>query len=144
MKGGDFLFATRPIFSAKQDTNITQIEKEPITMNTDLPELLLALLKTVLALLALAASSERGVQVIKTFLNMLTAKLSWLNLSGKRSFLLAAVVAWLVTYFFHIDITSYLHILDGYDPALVTLVNSLLVLLFSNKLHDKFFPGNPS
>ena len=108
-------------------------------MEIDLIGMLLAFLKVVLALLAIAASSERGVQVIKVFLNMITQKIPWLNLSGQRSFLLAAVVAWLVTYFFHIDVTSYLHILDGYDPALITLVNSLLVLLFSNKLHDKFF-----
>lgn len=102
-------------------------------------EILENLLKTVLLLLVLGLGTERGTQLVKEFLRVVGSKIAWLNFSDKRSFLLAAVVAFFVTYFFGVDVTQYLQILDGFDPNLVQLVNSLLLMFFSNTIHDKFF-----
>lgn len=102
-------------------------------------EILENLLKTVLVLLVLGLGTERGTQLIKEFLRLVAAKVPWLNFADRRSFLLAAVVAFFVTYFFGVDVTQYLQLLDGFDADLVKLVNSLLLMFFSNAIHDKFF-----
>lgn len=97
------------------------------------------LLKTVLILIVLGLGTERGTQVIKEFLRGLSAKVPWLNFSDRRSFLLAAVVAFFVTYFFGVDVTQYLQLLEGFDSELVKMVNALLLMFFSNSIHDKYF-----
>ncbi len=93
-------------------------------------------LKLLAALLVLGLSSERGTELLKVFWNSITAAFPVVSLQNKRSFLFAAVVAFFITYFFNIDITQYLKVLDGFDPNLIQLVNALLITLISNKAHD--------
>lgn len=98
--------------------------------------LLEGFLKLLAALLVIGLSSERGTELLKVFWNSITVAFPVISLQNKRSFLFAAVVAFFITYFFHIDITQYLKVLDGFDPNLIRLVNALLITLISNKAHD--------
>lgn len=98
-----------------------------------------SLLKLLVVLLVLGLGTERGTQLVKEFLRLFSGKIAWLNFSGRRSFLLAAAIAFFVSYFLKVDVTQYLQLLDGFDPELVKLVNALLVMFFSNTVHDKFF-----
>lgn len=106
-------------------------------------ELLLGFLQLLGVLLLLGLATERGTQLVKEFLRGLSAWLPFLNLQGRRSFILAAVIAFFVAYFFGVDATQYLKLLDGFDPELVKLVNALLLMFVSNGVHDKFF-GAPN
>lgn len=99
-------------------------------------ELLVGFMKLLAALLVLGLSSERGTELLKVFWNSITTAYPVVSLKNTRSFLLAAVVAFALTYLFGIDITQYLSVLDGYDPNLIQLVNALLITLISNKAHD--------
>ena len=98
-----------------------------------------AFVQLLVALFAIGIGSERGTQLLKVFWNLLTEKLApYLNLKDQRSFILAAAVAFFVTYYFHIDLTRFLSLFDGFDPALLKMVNSLLLFFASTQIHDKF------
>ncbi len=99
-------------------------------------EILVELLKLLAALLALGLASEKGIDLLKTFWNMVTAKFPVLNLKDKRSFIFAAAVAFAVSYYFKVDITQYLSVLDGFDPELMKMVNALLLTFAANYMHD--------
>lgn len=62
-----------------------------------------------------------------------------LNFADRRSFFLAALVAFAMSFVFGVDPTQYLQLLDGYDPELVKTVNALLLMFMGNLTHDKFF-----
>jgi len=100
-------------------------------------QIVLELGKLLVALLALGLSTERGTQLLKTFWNLVVSKVAWLNLQDKRSFIFAAAIAFGVSYFFKVDITQYLSVLDGFDPELLKLVNALLLTFAANYAHDK-------
>jgi len=102
-------------------------------------EIFLGLVQLAAVLLLLGLATERGTQLVKEFLRGLSVWFPWLNLADRRSFILAAVIAFFVTYFFSVDMTQYLKLLDGFDPALVEMVNALLLMFVSNSVHDKFF-----
>ncbi len=106
-------------------------------------ELGIAFLQMLVGLLAIGAASERGTQIIKEFLRVLGAAVPVLNFADRRSFFLAALVAGAFVIMFGLDLTQWLPILDGYDPALVDIVNTLLVLFVSNLSHDKWFKSEP-
>ncbi len=99
-------------------------------------ELVYEFLKLLVALLVLGLSTERGVELLKTFWNLLVSKFEWLNLQNKRTFIFAAAVAFGLSYFFKIDITQYLSVLKGFDANLLQLVNALLLTFASNLVHD--------
>lgn len=101
-------------------------------------------LKLLAALLVLGLSTERGTELLKVFWNSITAKFPKVSLYDKRSFILAAVFAFTISYLFKIDITQYLKVLDGFDPNLIQLVNALLITLVSNKAHDAITTGKAS
>lgn len=101
--------------------------------------LVFGFLQLLAALLVLGLATERGTQLVKEFLRAIGEKVPFLNFADRRSFFLAAVIAFFVTFFFKVDPTQYLQLLDGYDPELVKIVNSLLLMFVSNGLHDKFF-----
>lgn len=101
--------------------------------------LLLGFLQLLATLLLLGLATERGTQLIKEFLRALAGWFPWLNFADRRSFFLAAVVAFFVTFFFGVDMTQYLQLLDGYDPELVKMVNALLLMFTANGVHNKFF-----
>lgn len=102
-------------------------------------ELLKDLGMLALALLVLGVSTERGAQLVKEFLRLFSEKVPWLNLTDRRSFILAAVVSFCVTYFFGVDLSQWLPLLDGFDPALAEMVTALLTMFFANTIHDKYF-----
>lgn len=102
-------------------------------------EILKGLLLLVLALILLGLGTERGTQLVKEFMRMFSKWVPWLNLVDKRSFILAAAVSFFITYFFDVDLSQYLNLLDGFDPELVKMVTALLTMLFSNAIHDKYF-----
>lgn len=99
-------------------------------------DLLIELGKVLLALLAIGAASRQGTELIKNFWNMLVVKFPFLSLHDKRSFILAAAVAFAIAYGFGVDITQFMSILDGFDPELLKLVNYLLLTLISNQVHN--------
>ena len=74
-------------------------------------------------------------QLVKEFIRLIGTKVTWLNLNSQRSFLLSAVVAFVVAYYFNIDFTKYLPLLDGFDADLMQMINALLLMFASNKLH---------
>lgn len=97
-----------------------------------------ALFKLVVALFVIGIGSERGTQLVKTFWNLLADKLApAFNLREKRAFVLAAVVAFFITFFFGVDMTQFLHLFDGFDPELLKTVNAMLLLFASTKIHEK-------
>lgn len=97
-----------------------------------------ALGQLVVALFAIGIGSERGTQLIKVFWNLLTDKFApFLNLKDQRSFILAAAVAFFVTFYFNVDLTQFLRLFDGFDPELLKTVNALLLFFASTKIHDK-------
>jgi len=98
-------------------------------------ELLTGFVQLVFALLLLGLATERGTQLVKEFIKLIGSKVSWLNLNSQRSFLLSAVVAFVVAYYFNIDFTKYLPLLDGFDADLMQMINALLLMFASNKLH---------
>lgn len=100
-------------------------------------DIVVELAKLISALLVLGLSNERGVELLKTFWNFLTAKFEWLSLRNKATFVFAAAVSFAVVYFFGVDITKYLSVLDGFDPELLKIVNALLLTLASNYAHGK-------
>ena len=100
-------------------------------------EIVLELGKLLAALLVLGLSTERGVELLKTFWNLLVSKFQWLSLKDKRSFIFAAAIAFCVSYFFKVDITQYLSVLDGFDADLLQLVNALLLTFAANFAHNK-------
>ena len=93
--------------------------------------------KLIGALIVLGLSNERGVELLKTFWNFLTAKWGWLSLKNKATFVFAAAVSFFAVYYFGIDVTKYLSVLDGFDPQLLQIVNALLLTLVSNYAHGK-------
>lgn len=105
-------------------------------------EIVIEFLKLLAALLVLGLSTERGVELLKTFWNLLVSKFEWLNLQNKRTFIFAAAVAFTISYFFKVDITKYLSVLDGFDANLLQLVNALLLTFASNYVHDLLPKGN--
>jgi len=105
----------------------------------EITPLVLGFLQLLATLLLLGLATERGTQLIKEALRALAGLVPWLNFADRRSFFLAALVAGFVTYFFGVDTTQYLQLLDGYDPELVKMVNALLLMFVSNGVHDKFF-----
>ena len=100
-------------------------------------DILIELGKLLVALLVLGLSTERGIELLKVFWNMVTAKWEWLSLRNRLTFIFAAVVAFFVVHFFGVDITQYISVLDGFDPELLKLVNALLLMLASNLAHEK-------
>lgn len=100
-------------------------------------EILKGLFLLLVALVVLGVGSERGTQIVKLFLREVAAKVPWLDFRDGRAFLLAAAVAFAITYIFGVDLTQYLPLLDGFDPKLVELVTALLTLFFSNVIHNQ-------
>ena len=100
-------------------------------------DILIELGKLLVALLVLGLSTERGIELLKVFWNMVTAKWEWLSLRNRLMFIFAAAVAFFVVHFFGVDITQYISVLDGFDPELLKLVNALLLMLASNLAHEK-------
>ena len=101
-----------------------------------------ALFVLVAHLVVLGFGTERGVQLVKVFLNLLSKQapwLAWLSFSDSKSFILAAAVSFFVTYYFGLDLSQYLSIFAGFSPELVALVSALLNMLFANKIHDIYF-----
>jgi hypothetical protein len=106
---------------------------------TPIITILVGVLKLLLALIVLGIGTERGTQLFKEFLRAVGEKFPIFNFKDRRSFFLAAVVAVGVTYFFKVDLTQYLTLLDGFDPSLVKIVTSLIIMFFSNVTHDTLF-----
>lgn len=102
-------------------------------------ELLKGAVMLIVALIVIGLGTERGTQLVKEFLRLFSAKVPWLNLTDRRSFILAAAVSFGVTYYFKVDLSAYLPILDGYDPELLRMLTALLTMFVSNTIHDKFF-----
>jgi len=102
-------------------------------------ELLLAVCGALLAVAAFAFTSERGTQILKTILRWIAAKLNIdaLAPSGVSSWLLALVVAGLITYGFDIDVLSEFEMFQGLDPELVRVMNMVFVWVMSQFEHDK-------
>ena len=100
-------------------------------------DILIELGKLLVALLVLGLSTERGIELLKVFWNMATAKWEWLSLRNRLTCIFAAAVAFFVVHFFGVDITQYISVLDGFDPELLKLVNALLLMLASNLAHEK-------
>lgn len=105
------------------------------TVTDPVGALLLGLAQLLVALLLLGLGTERGTQLVKEFIRLIGTKVKWLNLNSQRSFLLSAVVAFVVAYYFNIDFTKYLPLLDGFDADLMQMINALLLMFASNKLH---------
>lgn len=101
-------------------------------------EVLKGLCLLVVALIGLGIGTSGGTQLVKVFLRELSAKLPWLDLSGSRAFILAAAMAFFVTYYFHVDLSQYLQLLDGFDADLVQLLTAILTMIVSNKFHDNY------
>lgn len=101
-------------------------------------DILKGLGELVIALLVFAIGTERGTELVKVFIRFIGSKVAWLDFRNARSFAVAAVVAVLVTFFLGFDVTQYLTWLDGYDPVVVDLVNALLLVFASGKIHDKY------
>ena len=100
-------------------------------------EIVLEFVKLLVELIVLGLSNRQGVELLKTFWNFLVSKAEWLSLRNKSTFVFAAAVAFAVVYFFGVDITKYLSVLDGFDPELLKVVNALLLALASNFAHNK-------
>lgn len=92
--------------------------------------------KALLALLALGAATTQGTEVIKTLWNGLVAKIPALSLFDKRTFVLAAVVAFLLTQWLGGGALDIFASLPGFDAGLYKVVETLLVALLSNQLHN--------
>jgi hypothetical protein len=93
-------------------------------------------------LVVLGVGTERGTQLVKEFLRLISKQapwLAWLSFSDSRSFILAAAVSFFVTYYFGVDLSQYLKLFEGFSPELVALVSALLTTLFANKIHDLYF-----
>lgn len=103
-----------------------------------LVEILKSLGQLIIALLVFAIGTERGTELVKVFIRFVGEKVPALDFSNARSFTIAAIVAGAATLFFGLDVTQYLTWLDGYDPIVVDLVNTLLITFVSGKLHDKY------
>lgn len=104
-------------------------------------EIVYEFLKLIAALLVLGLSTERGVELLKVFWNFVTQKYAWLSLRNKGTFVFAAAAAFAVSYYFKVDITHYLSVLDGFDPQFLQLINALLLTLAANTAHDKLLAG---
>lgn len=108
------------------------------TAGESFSQILKALFELAVALFAIGVGSERGTQLIKVFWNLFAEKLApWLNLKDQRAFILAAVVAFCITYFFNVNLTQFLQLFDGFDPDLLKNVNALLLFFVSTKIHNK-------
>jgi hypothetical protein len=108
-------------------------------------EVLKALVMLFLHLALLGLGTERGTQLVKVFLRLVSKQapwLAWLSFSDSKSFILAAVVSFFVTYYFGVNLTPYLTLFAGFSPELVTLVTALLSTLFSNVIHTKYFKAD--
>jgi hypothetical protein len=90
----------------------------------------------VLVVIFLGLTTERGAELVKQLLRWVAEKYPKLYIAGRQSFILAAAVAFFITYYFGVDMTAILSAFEGFDPELVKLVNALLLTLVSNKLHD--------
>jgi ABC-type amino acid transport substrate-binding protein len=102
-----------------------------------------AFFNLVIALFVIGIGSERGTQLVKVFWNLLADKLSpAFSLRDQRAFILAAVVAFFVTYFFGVDMTQFLRLFDGFDPDLLKNVNAMLLLFASTRIHDSGLISN--
>lgn len=95
-------------------------------------------IEMIVGLLVIAIGSERGTQLLKTFWNLIVEKAApHLNLKDQRAFILAAAVAFFITYLFNVDLTQFLRLFDGFDPVLLKNINALLIFFVSTKFHDK-------
>jgi len=100
-------------------------------------------LKVLVALVIYGLSSERGVQLVKVFLaqvnEWLKNKAPWLMIKDKKSFLVAAVVAFVLAFYGKVDLNQYVNLLNNLDPQLVQAINALLLLAGMTKAHDSLF-----
>lgn len=109
----------------------------PETPQESILQVVKAVGELIVALLVIGIGSERGTQLIKVVWNMIADKLApVLNLKDKRAFILAAVVAFCITFYFNVDMTQFLQLFDGFDAELVKTVNALLLFFVSTKIHD--------
>jgi len=94
------------------------------------------------SLLVIAASTERGNQVLKVLVNLILDKVGLGALIyDSRTFLLVALTSWSLTHYAGIDLVPFLSQFNWYNGALVELVNSLIVMLGANLVHDRYFTG---
>ena len=94
----------------------------------------------VVTLLVLGGSTERGSQLVKVFFNWLLGVFkAKFKIQDSVSWLLAAFMALAAVYFFGVDATSQFEIIASLPPEAQQLVNAMLVLIASNKVHDNFF-----
>lgn len=94
------------------------------------------------SLLVIAASTERGNQVLKVLVNLILEKVGLGALIyDSRTFLFVALTSWALTHYAGIDLVPFLSQFDWYNGALVEVVNSLIVMLGANLVHDKYFTG---
>ncbi|MBK8467747.1 MAG: hypothetical protein IPL32_18185 [Chloracidobacterium sp.] len=106
------------------------------TVQDGISQVFKALFEMLIAVFVIGLGSERGTQLVKTFWNLLADKFAPVfSLRDQKAFVLAAVVAFFVTFYFGVDMTQFLNLFDGFDPELLKMVNALLLLFASNKIH---------
>jgi amino acid transporter len=99
---------------------------------------LLLLLTTIVGLLGVAITTERGTELVKTLLRKLATifpKLGALAPNGMGSWLLALVAAGLVTFGFNLDFLKQFQTFQQLDPQMVQICSMILIWLTSNIIH---------
>jgi len=97
---------------------------------------------SLVSLLVVAAATQRGNQILKVLVNSILEKIGFSKaIYDTRTFLLVALTSWALVNFAHIDFLPFLSQFDWYNANLVELVNSLLVMLGANLIHDNLKSG---
>jgi len=97
----------------------------------------------VVTLLLIGLGSERGIQLVKSFIRLLADEFESIpHIGGNSSFILAGIVAAIVAFLPGIEFEFIANYLPELGDAFTNILEALLVLFVSSKSHSKLFPKN--
>jgi hypothetical protein len=97
----------------------------------------------VVTLLLIGLGSERGIQLVKSLIRLLADEFENIPyIAGSSSFILAAIVAGLVSFIPGVQFEFIADYLPELGPAFTNILEALLVLFAATKSHNQLFSEN--
>lgn len=94
----------------------------------------------IVTLLLIGLSSERGTQLVKSFVRLLADKFDQIPyIAGNSSFLLAGIVALIVAFLPGVELEFISKYLPELGETFTNILEALLVLFTASKSHNRLF-----
>ena len=97
----------------------------------------------VVTLLLIGLGSERGIQLVKSFIRLLADEFESIPyIGGSSSFILAGIVAAIVAFIPGVEFEFIADYLPELGDTFTNILEALLVLFAASKSHNTLFPEN--